>query len=77
MVASNALGKQEAKVDLKVEAHAQAVDTTTMHAKTLEETRKFEMKSSSMSSSSMMTSREVNMSQSSPVFVTPLQVRPK
>lgn len=69
--ASNALGKQEAKIDLKVESHAQAVDMTTMNAKALEATQRFEMKSSSSMSSSFQ--ETVQVSKSKPVFVTPLQ----
>ena len=73
LVASNALGRQEAKIDLKVEAQVRAVDTTTIHAKTLEETKRFEMKQTSMtSSSSMQMATEVQMSKSPPVFKTPL-----
>ena len=70
LVASNALGRQEASIDLKVEAHAQSVDTTTMHAKTLEETRRFEMTKKSSLTSTVM---EMNVSKSKPVFVTTLQ----
>ena len=44
LVATNALGTQQANVDLKVEAHSQSVDQTTLHSKTLEETKRFEMK---------------------------------
>ena len=50
LVASNALGRQEAQLELKVESHAQTVDTTTIHAKTLQETQRFEMKQSSATS---------------------------
>jgi titin len=68
--ASNALGQEEARIDLKVEAHAQAVDTTTMHAKSLAETKKFEMK---QTSSVVMQQESVQIAQSKPVFVTPLK----
>ena len=50
LVASNALGRQEAQLELKVESHAQTVDTTTIHAKTLQETQRFEMKQTSATS---------------------------
>jgi hypothetical protein len=43
LVATNVLGSQSAEVQLKVEAHAQ-VDYTSLHAKTIEETRRFETK---------------------------------
>ncbi len=75
LIASNALGRQEASIDLKVEAHAQSVDTTTMHAKTLEATQKFEMKSTS-TMSTMMQGQELTVSKSKPVFVTPLKDPP-
>ena len=68
--ASNALGQEQASIDLKVEAHAQAVDTTTMHAKSLAETKKFEMK---QTSSVSMQQETVQIAQSKPVFVTPLK----
>ena len=68
LVASNALGRQEAKIDLRVDSHAQTVDTSTMHAKTLEETKKFEMK---QTMSAVQSVPEV--SKSKPVFVTPLK----
>ena len=44
LVASNALGSQQASVELRVDAHRQAVDTSTIHTKAVEETRRFEMK---------------------------------
>ena len=66
--ASNALGKQEARIDLKVDAHAQAVDTSTLHAKSLAETKKFEMKQTST-----LVQESVQAPKSKPVFVTPLQ----
>merc|ERR1712223_2297961 len=69
---SNALGQQEASIDCKVEAHAQAVDTSTMHAKSLAETKKFEMKQTS-SSSMMMQQETVQVCKSKPIFVTPLK----
>ena len=68
--ASNALGKQEASIDLKVDAHAQAVDTSTMHAKSLAETKKFEMK---QTSSTLVSQETVQVAKSKPVFVTPLK----
>jgi hypothetical protein len=43
LVATNVLGTERAEVQLKVEAHAQ-VDYTSLHAKTIEETRRFETK---------------------------------
>ena len=42
LVASNALGRMEAKIDLRVDSHAQVVDTSTMHIKTLENTKRFD-----------------------------------
>lgn len=68
LIAYNTLGQMEAKVDLKVEAHAQSVDTSTIHARTLEETRRFEMKTASASKVEV-----VMTSQSSPVFKVGLQ----
>ena len=68
LCASNALGRQEASIDLRVEAHAQSVDTTTMHAKTLEATQKFEMKSTKVS-----VQQEQQSLKSKPVFVTNLK----
>ena len=47
LVASNALGTQQANVELKVEAHMQSIDQTTIHAKAVEETKRFEMKQES------------------------------
>ena len=44
LIASNALGTQEATVKLRVEAHMQSVDHSTIHGKTLQETQRFEMK---------------------------------
>ena len=74
LVASNALGRQEAQIDLKVDAHAQTVDTTTIHAKTLQETQRFEMKHETSSSMRMQSSSEqVQMSMAPPIFKTPLQ----
>merc|ERR1719367_154277 len=61
--ASNALGKQEARIDLKVDAHAQAVDTSTLHAKSLAETKKFEMKQTST-----LVEQSVQAPKSKPVF---------
>ena len=43
LVATNVLGTQKAEVQLKVEAHAQ-VDYTSLHTKTIEETKRFETK---------------------------------
>jgi hypothetical protein len=43
LVATNVLGTERAEVNLKVEAHAQ-IDYTSLHAKTIEETRRFETK---------------------------------
>ena len=74
LVASNALGRQEAQIDLKVDAHAQTVDTSTIHAKTLQETQRFEMKHETSSSMRMQSSSEqVQMSMAPPIFKTPLQ----
>ena len=70
LVASNALGRMEAKIDLRVDSHAQVVDTSTMHAKTLEETKRFEMKQTSMTT---VQQSVPEVSKSKPVFVTPLQ----
>ncbi len=71
LTASNALGKQEVTVDLRVEGHAQTVDTTTMHAKTLEETARFEQKS--VQSTVVET---VQTSVSPPIFRVPLMDAP-
>ena len=49
-----------------------AVDTSTMHAKSLAETKKFEMKQTS-SSSMMMQQETVQVCKSKPIFVTPLK----
>ena len=70
LVASNALGRQEASIDLRVDSHAQVVDTSTLHAKTLEETKKFEMKSTQLN---VVQQSVPEASKSAPVFVTPLQ----
>ena len=43
LVASNVLGTQKAEVSLNVNAHAQ-VDYSSMHSRTVEETKRFEMK---------------------------------
>ena len=43
LVASNVLGTQKAEVQLNVNAHAQ-VDYSSMHSRTVEETKRFEMK---------------------------------
>ena len=43
LVATNVLGTQKAEVQLNVNAHAQ-VDYSSMHSKTVEETKRFEMK---------------------------------
>jgi titin len=68
LVATNALGSEQATIDLRVEAHKQVVDTSTIHTKAIEETRRFEMKQEVK-----QFSQEVTMQQSSPLFRTPLQ----
>jgi hypothetical protein len=72
LVASNALGSQEASVNLRVDAHMQGVDTTTIHAKTVEETKRFEMKQEMK-----VEVHEAVMSTAPPVFIMPLQDPPK
>lgn len=63
--ASNALGSEEAHIDLRVDAHAQGVDSSTIHTKALEETKRFEMKQ-------VRQEQEIPVSQSKPIFKTPL-----
>ena len=72
LVATNALGTQEASVNLRVDSHLQAVDTTTIHAKTVEETKRFEMKQE-------MKVEVVDVARSTapPKFTTQLQDLPK
>ena len=72
LVATNALGSQEASVNLRVDAHVQAVDTSTIHAKTVEETKRFEMKQEMK-----VEVQESAMSTAPPVFTMPLQDAPK
>ena len=48
LVTSNALGHMKAKIDLRVDLNAQVVDTSTMHAKTLEKTKRFDSKQTNM-----------------------------
>lgn len=67
LVATNALGSDQAHIDLRVEAQADRVDSSTIHAKTIEETKRFEMKQEVK----QMT-QEIAQSQSSPIFRTPL-----
>lgn len=67
LVAKNSLGSEQAHIDLRVEAHAQSVDHSTMHAKTVEETRKFEIKQQRQELP------DIPVSQSRPIFKTPLQ----
>jgi len=70
LIASNALGSQRTTVDLKVDSHSQYVDHSTIHAKTVEETRKFEMKQEVRQE--LVVPQEVT-SLSKPIFRTPLQ----
>ena len=72
LVASNALGSQQASVDLRVDSHMQGVDRTTIHAKTVEETKRFEMKQEMK-----VEVQEQARSTAPPVFVMPLQDPPK
>lgn len=67
LVASNALGREEASIDLRVDAHYQGVDQSTIHAKTVEEVKRFEMKQQSQQSVIEITP------QAPPVFRTTLQ----
>ena len=71
LVATNALGSQQASVNLKVDAHTQMVDTSTIHAKTVEATQRFEMKQEMK-----VETQEQVMSSAPPVFVMPLQDPP-
>ena len=68
LIATNTLGSQRTTVDLKVEAHSQVVDQSTIHAKAIEETKRFEMKQEIRQE----IVHEVT-SQAKPVFRTPLQ----
>lgn len=72
LVATNALGSQQASVNLRVDAHVQAVDTSTIHAKTVEETQRFEMKQEMR-----VEVQEQARSTAPPVFIMPLQDPPK
>ena len=71
LVATNALGSQQASIDLRVDAHVQAVDTSTIHAKTVEETKRFEMKQEMK-----VEMQEPARSTAPPVFIMPLQDPP-
>ncbi len=68
LVASNVLGRETASIDLRVEAHKQMVDTSTIHTKAVEETRRFEMKQEVQ-----QFEQEVSAPQAPPLFRTPLQ----
>jgi hypothetical protein len=70
LIATNTLGSQRTSVELKVDAHIQMVDQSTIHAKAIEETKRFEMKQESRQE--MVIQQEVT-SQAKPVFRTPLQ----
>ena len=70
LIATNTLGSQRTTVELKVDAHIQLVDQSTIHAKAIEETKRFEMKTESRQE--LVIQQEVT-SQAKPVFRTPLQ----
>ena len=70
LVASNALGRMKAKIDLRVDLNAQVVDTSTMHSKTLEETKRFDSKQTNMTT---VQKSVPEVSKSKPIFVDPLQ----
>ena len=65
LIAQNNLGREEASINLRVDAHGQGVDSSTIHAKAIEETRKFEMKEQKVS-------QEIPLTQQKPVFRTTL-----
>ena len=67
LVAQNLLGREEASIDLRVEAQSQGVDQSTIHVKAVQEMKRFEMK---QEKSDMV--MDVS-PQSAPVFRTPLQ----
>jgi titin len=65
LVATNKLGSEQATVSLRVDAHGQGVDSSTIHHTAVEQTKRFEMKESRVE-------LDAPVSQAPPVFRTPL-----
>ncbi len=65
LIAQNTLGREEATVQLRVDSHGSMVDSSTIHHKAIEETRKFEMKQ-------QRPAEEIPLTQQRPVFKTTL-----
>ncbi|CAB4067573.1 TTN [Lepeophtheirus salmonis] len=69
LIVKNTLGELKTDVELRVDTHADSVDHSTIHARTIEETKKFEMKQQH-TTVSQGTER---LCTSAPAFRTPLQ----
>ncbi len=65
LIAQNTLGREEASVNLRVDPHGQGVDSSTIHHKAIEETKRFEIKQEKVM-------EEIPLTQQRPVFRTTL-----